>query len=65
MAADIAGLVAEKAFHHLKAPIRLVTAPHAPLPFSAALEDLYIPSVAKIEAAVNEIVEYGVKAAAE
>src|SRR5687767_2356901 len=65
MASDIAGLVSEKAFHHLKAPIRLVTAPHAPVPFSAALEDLYIPSVAKIEAAVNEIVDYGVKAAAE
>ena len=53
MAADIAGLVAEKAFGALKAPIKLVTAPHAPVPFSPALEDLYIPSVAKIEAAVR------------
>ena len=44
MAADIAGLVAENAFEALKAPIKLVTAPHAPVPFSPALEDLYIPS---------------------
>lgn len=54
MASDIAGLVAEHAFHALKAPIKLVNAPHAPVPFSPALEDLYIPSVARIEAAVLE-----------
>jgi pyruvate dehydrogenase E1 component beta subunit len=65
MAADIAGLVAERAFGALKAPIKLVTAPHAPVPFSPALEDLYIPSVAKIEAAVAEIVDYRAKQAAE
>src|ERR1700752_421072 len=44
MAADVAGLVAEKAFDALKAPIKLVTAPHVPVPFSPALEDMYIPS---------------------
>ncbi|MFO1071345.1 MAG: transketolase C-terminal domain-containing protein [Geminicoccaceae bacterium] len=38
-------------FDRLKAPIRMVTAPHCPVPFTPALEDLYIPSVAKIEAA--------------
>jgi pyruvate dehydrogenase E1 component beta subunit len=65
MAADISGLVADKAFGALRAPIKLVTAPHAPVPFSPALEDLYIPSVAKIEAAVLEVVGYGAQAAAE
>ena len=55
----------EKAFGSLRAPIKLVTAPHAPVPFSPALEDLYIPSVAKIEAAVAEVMDYGAKAAAE
>jgi pyruvate dehydrogenase E1 component beta subunit len=58
-------MVAEKAFGALKAPIKLVTAPHAPVPFSPALEDIYIPGVAKIEAAVREILDYGTKAAAE
>jgi pyruvate dehydrogenase E1 component beta subunit len=31
----------------------MVTSPHAPVPFSADLEDLYIPGVDKIEAAVR------------
>lgn len=52
MAADIARLVAEEAFSHLKAPIKTVTAPHTPVPFSPALEDIYIPNPAKIRAAV-------------
>jgi len=55
MAADIARLVAEEAFHDLKAPIRTITAPHTPVPFSPALEDIYIPSVAKIKAAVQAL----------
>lgn len=58
MAKDIAGLVAEKAFRHLKAPILQVTSPHSPVPFSPALEDLYVPTIAKIEAAVSESINY-------
>ena len=58
MAADISALVAQKAFGDLKAPIQMVTAPHTPVPFSPALEDLYVPSPAKIEAAVKTAVEY-------
>jgi pyruvate dehydrogenase E1 component beta subunit len=58
MAGDIAGIVAQKAFGDLKAPIEQVTAPHAPVPFSGALEDLYIPSVASIEGAISRVVEY-------
>lgn len=52
MATDISALVAQKAFSALKAQIELVTAPHTPVPFAAPLEDIYIPSPAKIEAAV-------------
>jgi pyruvate dehydrogenase E1 component beta subunit len=33
----------------------MVTAPHTPSPFNGVLEDLYIPSPAKIEAAVRSI----------
>src|SRR3954462_13350885 len=51
LASDISGLVAQKAFRALKAPIEQVTAPHTPVPFSDVLEDLYIPSPARIEAA--------------
>ena len=55
MATDIAALAADKAFKSLKAPIRLVTAPHTPVPFSPALEDLYLPNADKIAAAVRGI----------
>ncbi len=65
MAADIAGLVAEKAFGSLRAPIKQVTAPHVPVPFSPSLEDVYIPNVAKIEAAAEDAVAHRLTAAAE
>ncbi|MCE1185603.1 alpha-ketoacid dehydrogenase subunit beta [Zoogloea sp.] len=58
MASDIAGLAAERAFASLKAPIRQITGPHAPVPFSDALEELYIPSAAKIVAAAKSLKEY-------
>ncbi|PYY83131.1 alpha-ketoacid dehydrogenase subunit beta [Pseudomonas sp. TKO26] len=58
MATDISALVAQKAFASLKAPIEMVTAPHTPVPFSDALEDLYIPDAAKIENAVLTVIEW-------
>ena len=57
MAADIARLVVEEAFSDLKAPIKTVTAPHTPVPFSPTLEDIYIPNPAKIRAAVLEVTQ--------
>jgi len=59
MATDISALVAERAFGALKAPIRMVTPPHTPVPFAPELEDLYIPSPEKIGAAVREVMEHG------
>ncbi len=58
MATDISALVAQKGFSFLQAPIEMVTAPHTPVPFSDALEDLYIPDAAKIEAAVLKLIEW-------
>jgi pyruvate dehydrogenase E1 component beta subunit len=57
MATDISALVAQQGFSFLRAPIQMVTAPHTPVPFSDALEDLYIPNAAKIEAAVLKIAD--------
>jgi pyruvate dehydrogenase E1 component beta subunit len=57
IATDISALVAQRAFGFLRAPIEMVTAPHTPVPFSDALEDLYIPNAAKIEAAVLKIAD--------
>ncbi len=59
MATDISALVSQEAFGALKAPIRMVTPPHTPVPFAPELEDLYIPNPDKIEAAVREVVGYG------
>jgi acetoin:2,6-dichlorophenolindophenol oxidoreductase subunit beta len=56
IAADISATVAQEAFDALKAPIRMVTAPHTPVPFSPALEDLYVPTVEAIAAAVRKTV---------
>jgi acetoin:2,6-dichlorophenolindophenol oxidoreductase subunit beta len=54
-ATDIAALVADKAFSELDAPIKLVTAPHTPVPFSPPLEQFYIPSPERIIATVQEL----------
>ena len=58
MPTDIAALVADKAFGALKAPIKMVTAPHTPVPFAPELEDAYLPSPEKIEAMVRTVVGY-------
>jgi pyruvate dehydrogenase E1 component beta subunit len=55
-AADIAALVADKGFDTLDAPIKMVTAPHTPVPFSPPMEAFYIPSPERIADAVREIV---------
>ncbi|RYL93168.1 alpha-ketoacid dehydrogenase subunit beta [Sporolactobacillus sp. Y61] len=55
-ATDIAAIVGDKAFDYLDAPIKRVTAPHSPVPFSPPLEKLYLPSPEKIIKAFREMV---------
>ncbi|MDR3299146.1 MAG: alpha-ketoacid dehydrogenase subunit beta [Candidatus Accumulibacter sp.] len=52
---EIAALVAEKAFAALKAPIKRVTAPDIPAPFSKPLEEFFIPNENKLIQAVKEL----------
>lgn len=59
VAADIAALVAARAFTSLKAPPALVTAPHTPVPFARELERAYLPSPARIEEAVRGALAWG------
>ena len=54
-ASDVAALVAQNAFDALQAPIRMVTSPHSPVPFSPALEDVFVPSPERIAAAVRDV----------
>jgi len=58
IATDVSALVAEKSFRSLKAPIRMVTPPHTPVPFSDVLEDEYLPNPAKVNAAVLDVMRY-------
>ena len=61
MATDISALVGQEAFDALRAPIRMVSPPHVPVPFAPNLEDLYLPNVEKVEAAVCAVMQHAVK----
>jgi pyruvate dehydrogenase E1 component beta subunit len=54
IARDIAARVADKGFDYLDAPIKTVTAPDTPVPFSAALERHYVPTADQIIQAVHD-----------
>ncbi|WP_252312657.1 alpha-ketoacid dehydrogenase subunit beta [Sinobaca sp. H24] len=56
-ATDISAMVADKGFDFLDAPIKMVTAPHSPVPFSPSLEDLYLPSPEKVIKVVAELID--------
>ncbi len=55
VARDIAARVADKGFDNLDAPIKTVTAPDTPVPFSAVLEAHYTPGAAQVISAVREL----------
>jgi pyruvate dehydrogenase E1 component beta subunit len=55
-ATDIAAMIADRGFDTLDAPIKRVTAPHTPVPFSPPLEQFYVPSAERIADGVREIV---------
>ena len=55
VAAEVAALVVERAFNHLRAPIKRVSLPDAPAPASSALENVYYPDADKIVSAVKEL----------
>jgi pyruvate/2-oxoglutarate/acetoin dehydrogenase E1 component len=55
--AEISSLVAEELFWDLDAPITRITSPHVPLPAADRLEDLTIPSAARIVATILETMD--------
>jgi len=62
IATDVAAHVAQEAFDALKAAPQMVTAPHTPVPFSPALEDLYIPTADAIAKAASKITSQAIAA---
>jgi pyruvate dehydrogenase E1 component beta subunit len=56
VSAEIAALVAERALDYLDAPVKRVTTPDTPIPFSPSLEQFIIPNEQSIIKAVKEVV---------
>jgi 2-oxoisovalerate dehydrogenase E1 component beta subunit len=56
--AEIVATIAEDAFEHLDAPIKRITAPDTPVPFSPPLEKAFIPQVEDVAAGLRELAEY-------
>ena len=55
IASDVAALCVDRGFDFLHAPVKRVTAPHSPVPFSPALEDVFMPTAERVVAAVAEM----------
>jgi pyruvate dehydrogenase E1 component beta subunit len=53
--AEIASEITERAFDYLDAPVKRVSAADVPMPYAKNLEDLAIPGVEQIVAAVREV----------
>ena len=53
--AELASVIAERAFYHLDAPVRRLGAMDVPVPFSPPLEDETVPTVEAVERAAAEL----------
>jgi len=58
MAGEISALINEEAFEDLDGPILRITAPDTPVPYSAELEDAFIPQVADVIDAARRLAAY-------
>jgi 2-oxoisovalerate dehydrogenase E1 component beta subunit len=56
--AEIAATITEEAFEDLDGPVKRVTAPDTPVPFSPPLEKAFIPQVDDVVTGLRDIAEY-------
>jgi pyruvate/2-oxoglutarate/acetoin dehydrogenase E1 component len=56
--AEVAALVAAEAFEDLDAPVRRLTAPDVPIPFSPPLEQAVLPQLDDMKEACRELLRY-------
>jgi 2-oxoisovalerate dehydrogenase E1 component beta subunit len=56
--AEIAATIAEEAFEDLDAPVKRITAPDSPVPFSPSLEAAFIPQVDDVVAGLRQLADY-------
>jgi pyruvate dehydrogenase E1 component beta subunit len=53
--AEIASVIADRAFYHLDAPVKRIGAMDVPIPFSPVLEDLTVPTAEGVARAAREL----------
>ena len=58
-ASHIAALVADQGFASLAAPVKRVTVPDVPMPYSPVLEKSVFPDARRISEAIKEVLQYG------
>ncbi len=56
--AEVAALITEEAFEDLDAPVRRLTAPDVPIPFSPPLEQRVLPQLDDMKEAMRELLRY-------
>jgi pyruvate/2-oxoglutarate/acetoin dehydrogenase E1 component len=56
--AELSALIAEEAFEDLDAPVRRLTAPDVPIPFSPPLEQRVLPGLDDMKEAARELLAY-------
>ncbi len=56
--AEIAAVIASECFTDLDAPVRRLTVPDLPIPYNLKLMDSLIPSIEKIRAFIQELLEF-------
>jgi pyruvate/2-oxoglutarate/acetoin dehydrogenase E1 component len=56
--AEVAALITEEAFEDLDAPVRRLTAPDLPIPFSPPLEQAVLPQLEDMKEACRELLAY-------
>src|SRR6267143_2464891 len=57
--AEIASVISDRAFYQLDAPVKRMGAMDVPIPFSPALEDLTVPTPARVVELARELVRKG------
>jgi 2-oxoisovalerate dehydrogenase E1 component beta subunit len=55
---EVAARIAERAFDCLDAPVVRIAAPDTPIPFSAPLEDAFLPNAAKVAEKARDLMRY-------
>ncbi|MDO8189391.1 alpha-ketoacid dehydrogenase subunit beta [Conexibacter sp. JD483] len=56
--AQVAALIADRAFEDLDGPVRRLATPDVPIPFSPPLEQAVLPGTTRVKEAIRELLDY-------